>query len=85
MKCVRRPGTNVGRTENQWLERRVRSAPLDGTPCIANQQLDHIFQDWAPYILHDHIISGDAVRGDEEKCFLVNFVEISDFPLGDFW
>jgi hypothetical protein len=32
MKWVRRPGTRVGSTENQWLERRVRREPLDGTP-----------------------------------------------------
>lgn len=32
MKCVRRLGTKVGRTENQCAERRVRSEPLEGMP-----------------------------------------------------
>jgi hypothetical protein len=31
-KCVRRLGTRVVRTENQWAERRVRSCPLAGMP-----------------------------------------------------
>lgn len=32
MKWVWREGRRVGRTLNQWAERRLRSRPLDGIP-----------------------------------------------------
>jgi hypothetical protein len=36
------------------------------------------------YILHDNVVGGYPVTRDEEKCVLVHFVKISDFPTGDF-
>ena len=32
-KCVRRPGTSVGKRWNQKVESRVRRVPFEGIPC----------------------------------------------------
>lgn len=80
------------KTWNQGREDREPVTGKEGEECAliwdtlySLSVLDHILQDWALYILHNHIISGDAVRSYEEECLLVNFVEISDLSLGDFW
>lgn len=33
-KWVRKEGMRVVRTVNQWADRRVKSMPLDGIPCV---------------------------------------------------
>lgn len=36
-------------------------------------------QDVEPYILHDHIVCGDAISRNEEKSLVVDFVQIANF------
>lgn len=36
-----------------------------------------------PYILHDHIVCGDAISRNEEESLVVHLVEITDFSTGD--
>lgn len=36
-------------------------------------------QDVEPYILHDHIVRGDAISRNEKKSLVVDFVQIAHF------
>lgn len=35
------------------------------------------------HILHDHIVGGDAITGNEEKGLVVDLVEIANLASGD--
>lgn len=35
------------------------------------------------YILHDHIVGGDAITRNEEEGLIVNFIEVADLASGD--
>lgn len=70
---MRRDGTASVRILNHVCVQRVRRTPLLGIPwrfwlvglgCGREES----------YILHDHIVGGDAVGCDEEEGFVVDFV-----------
>lgn len=35
------------------------------------------------YILHDHIVGGDAIARNEKEGLIVNFIEVADLASGD--
>ena len=38
---------------------------------------------WGLYILHDHIVGGDAIARNEEEGLVVNLVEVADLASGN--
>lgn len=35
------------------------------------------------YILHDHVVGGDAISRNEEEGLVVDFIQVAYFPPGD--
>ena len=97
MKCVRKEGTASFRALNHVRVQRVSRTPLLGTPCtkkrhcqLSNIQFVFLLQlveDSARvksiYILHDHIVGGDAVGCDEEEGLLIDFIQITNLAPGN--
>ena len=38
---------------------------------------------WHEYILHDHIVGGDAISCDEQQSLVVDIVQVTHFAPGD--